>query len=419
MPSPTHRPEASPGALPDRSNPALVEAIAQQVRQRPDQRLTFSEFMHQALYHPQHGYYASNQARIGAGGDFFTSPHLGADFGELLAEQFAEMWRLMDCPQPFTLLEMGAGQGVLVQDVLRYLHRHHPTCFASLDYIILETSGAMVAEQKQRLQTLADDWGHLHWRNWDEIPSDSLVGCCFSNELVDAFPVHQVVWQDNTLREVYVTLAESGDQPFTEVIAELSTPTLVDYFGLVGIRWNTPPYPDGYRTEVNLAALDWLATVGDRLQRGFLVTIDYGYAASRYYAPSRTQGTLQCYFQHAHHHNPYIHLGQQDITAHADFTALEQQGERCGLHTVGFTQQGLFLMALGLGDRIAALSEPEIIDTLSPMEILRRRESLHSLANPMGLGNFGVLVQSKAMPEVTLRGLTVPEFNVSSTTVLN
>ena len=427
-PSPS---ELSPSRQPDCSNPALCKAIAQPILASPEQRITFTEFMDLALYHPQHGYYATNQVNIGVGGDFFTSPHLGADFGELLAEQFAEMWRVMDFPQPFTLLEMGAGQGLLVQDVLRYLHRHHPDCFDALEYIILEASAGLVAEQKQRLQKLADDWGHLHWRRWEEIPANSLVGCCFSNELVDAFPVHQVVWQGGTLQEIYVTLADlegadqavtgqlAGQSPgqfagqFTEVIGNLSTQTLADYFALVGIELTTPPYPDGYRTEVNLAALNWMQTVSDRLQQGFLLTIDYGYPASRYYAPVRSQGTLQCYYQHAHHSNPYLHIGQQDITTHVDFTALERQGERDGMTTVGFTQQGLFLMALGLGDRIAALSDPEATATLNPMDILRRRESLHSLANPMGLGNFGVLIQSKGLaPEQSkaLRGFSVPDF---------
>jgi len=177
-------------------------------------------------------------------------------------------------------------------------------------------------------------------------------------------------------------------------------------------------YPEGYRSEVNLAALDWLNTVAKRLQRGFLLTIDYGYPATRYYLPSRHQGTLQCYYRHQHHDDPYLYVGHQDITAHVDFTALERQGELCDLHRVGFTQQGLFLMALGLGDRIADLSrvnDPQgqaIAGVQDVMTIMQRRQALHQLMNPMGLGGFGVLIQCKGLTtqerQHSLKGLSVP-----------
>ncbi len=219
------------------------------------------------------------------------------------------------------------------------------------------------------------------------------------------------------MREIYITMGENaGGQSdaensgqFREVIEALSSPELATYFDRVGVTFPSPAYPEGYRTEVNLAALDWLKTVTDRLKQGYLITIDYGYPAQRYYSPVRNQGTLQCYYRHAHHSDPYAAIGYQDITAHVDFTALERQGEQIGLQTIGFIQQGLFLMALGLGDRIAALSHPEPDQSLQT--ILQRREALHSLINPMGLGNFGVLVQAKNLsPEQSshpLQGLSV------------
>ncbi|HEY9628934.1 MAG TPA: class I SAM-dependent methyltransferase [Coleofasciculaceae cyanobacterium] len=405
------------------SHPALCEAIAQQIAQSPQQRITFAEFMDLALYHPDYGYYVAHSQDMQKGlqggiqSDFFTSPHLGADFGELLAEQFAQMWELLDRPHPFTLVEMGAGQGLIVQDVLRYLHRQHFECFEALEYIVVEKSPAMVAVQQARLQNLTRSWGHLSWKTWDEIPSNSIIGCCFSNELVDAFPVHQIAIANGMLQEIYVTAGDTEDA-FTEAIATPSTPKLAEYFDLIKLKFPAEIYPEPYRSEVNLAALDWITTVGDRLKTGYLLTIDYGYSAQRYYSPSRAEGTLQCYYQHAHHSNPYRAIGRQDITAHVNFTALEQQGDRCGLQTVGFTQQGLFLMALGLGDRIAGLSETGSLElrerspqALSLQDILRRRESLHALINPMGLGNFGVLVQSKGLDEALsqpLKGLTTP-----------
>lgn len=399
----------------DQSNPFLCDRIAQRIAAHPQQRITFAEFMDLALYDPQHGYYATNQVNIGVSGDFFTSPHLGPDFGEMLAEQFAEMWHLLGNPHPFTLVEMGAGQGMLAQDVLIHLHRHHGSCFKALEYVIVEKSAGMIAEQRKRLQDLADSWGGLHWRTWDEIPADSIVGCCFSNELVDAFPVHQVAIANGKLQEIYVTLANwdawiemqeateslpPASLPlFTELLGSLSTPRLAEYFTAVDLELPSPAYPEGYRTEVNLAALDWVSTVATRLHQGYLVTIDYGYPAQRYYSPTRRDGTLQCYYQHGRHVNPYIHVGQQDITAHVDFTALARQGDRCDLPRLGYVPQGLFLMALGLGDRLAALSHLEPNAGLTLQDILHRREALHTLMdfNPTQMGTFGVLVQGKGL----------------------
>ena len=119
-------------------NPALCDALAHCIAESPQQRLTFAEYMDLVLYHPQHGYYATKAINIGQQGDFFTSPHLGPDFGELLAEQFVQMWEILGRFRPFTLLEIGAGQGFLAADILGYLERHYPDFFAALDYVIVE-----------------------------------------------------------------------------------------------------------------------------------------------------------------------------------------------------------------------------------------------------------------------------------------
>ncbi|MBD2016444.1 class I SAM-dependent methyltransferase [Microcoleus sp. FACHB-53] len=410
----------------------LRNIIANQIAAEPKHRITFADYMDLALYHPEQGYYATGAVNIGSEGDFFTSPHLSRDFGELLAEQFAKMWDILGHPMPFTLMEMGAGQGLLAADVLYYLHRHYPDCFEALEYIIIEKAAGLIYQQQQQLHRLkiGDKALPLRWCSLEEIPENSIIGCCFSNELIDAFPVHQVVIEGGQIKEIYVTTANTGidnitldaqapsETNFVEITDTLSTSKLTDYFDFIGIDLLSGTYPEGYRTEVNLAALDWLKTVTKRLHRGFLLTIDYGYSADRYYQPARHQGTLQCYYQHQHHDNPYLYIGQQDITAHVNFTALERQGELCGLRKVGFTQQGLFLMALGLGDRIAALSARDsdrgnaIAKGQDVIKIMQRRQILHQLMDPMGLGGFGVLVQSKGLKQqeeqVPLKGLIVP-----------
>jgi SAM-dependent MidA family methyltransferase len=402
------------------SHPQLCSAISDHISNSPQRRITFAEYMDMVLYHPQQGYYSSNAVKLGLkGGDFFTAVHLGADFGEMLAIQFAQMWEILGRPVPFSLVEMGAGQGILATHILNYLQQHYPDFYTVLEYVIVEKSPALKQEQQQRLDNFP-----VRWCSLEDIPPNSITGCFFSNELVDALPVHQFILEAGELREVYVTIPEdkedveyerelllltSPSPSFQEVTGEPSTPRLAEYFNLVGIDLNPSIYADGYRSEINLAALDWLSIVADRLHRGYVLTIDYGYPASRYYNPRRSQGTLQCYYQHRHHNNPYINIGRQDITAHIDFTALERWGDRCGLHTLGFTQQGLFLMVLGLGDRIAALShQPQPL-----AQLLQRRAALHQLIDPSGLGGFGVLIQHKGLPEKEisqpLKGLTMPQ----------
>lgn len=389
----------------------LVDLIRQRIRENPEQRICFADYMDWVLYEPELGYYAANRARIGAGGDFFTSPHLSPDFGELLAEQFLEMWQRLGQPVPFTLVEMGAGQGLVAADVLTYVRSHHPNFFAALEYIIVEKAAALIVEQQHRLQEFSRSWGKLSWRSFPEIAPNSVVGCFFSNELIDAFPVHQLQFHQGQLQEIYVALAQppaQQQQIFTEIKAEVSTPRLIEYFALIGIDPTQPDYPEEYRTEVNLVALDWLASVAERLRQGYCLTIDYGYTAAQYYSPARSQGTLQCYSQHAVGNNPYLQIGYQDLTTHVNFTALERQGELCGLETLGLIQQGMFLMALGLGDRLVANNTATNVTDLN--KIIRRREALQQLINPLGLGGFKVLIQSKGLsptPNQPLKGLPV------------
>ncbi|WP_414514107.1 class I SAM-dependent methyltransferase [Nostoc sp. PCC 9305] len=390
------------------SNALLCAAIANHITTSPQQRITFAQFMDLALYHPEYGYYSSDAIKIGfKGGDFFTSPNLCADFGELLAEQFFQMWEILGKPVPFSLVEMGAGEGLLALHILKYHQQHYPDFFTALEYIIVEKSPSLRQKQQQRLQDFP-----VRWCNLEEIPPNAIAGCFFSNELVDAFPVHQFILETAELREIYVTTDSNEKETcssFVEVTGEPSTPQLAEYLDLVEMNFNQSAYPDGYRSEINLAALDWLSIVADCLQRGYVLTIDYGYPASRYYNPRRSQGTLQCYYHHRFHDNPYINIGRQDITAHVDFTALERWGQKCNLKNVGFIQQGLFLMALGLGDRIAALSQQK--QPLS--QLLQHRDALHQLLDPTGLGGFGILIQSKGLDKTeisqALKGLILPE----------
>lgn len=384
----------------------LAAPLLQHLRDRLQQQeaIPFAEFMEIALHH-EAGYYNQQAANMGQRGDFFTSVHLGSAFGECLAVQMVELWQRLGSPRVFDLVEMGAGQGWLAHDILTHLRDRYPECFDCVRYTIIEKSTKLITQQQITLQALTDSGisiqCEIHWKTWLEIDSQSITGCIFSNELVDAFAVHQVQKVEDRLMEVYVTL-EGGR--LTEVFKPLSTEAIADYFQALNVDLLSSNYSEGYRTEVNLQALDWLETVNDRLLQGYLITIDYGYSARRYYQPSRSSGTLQCYYQHQVHGDPYVNLGQQDITAHIDFTTLQLQGDRLGWVNLGLTQQAVFLMHLGLGDQIAALGQPEPgLSGQGILDRLKQRDALHRLIDPSGLGGFGVLVQGKGLPATALK----------------
>ncbi len=373
---------------------SLPVALLDLMNRRPGQRLTVAEFMDWALYDPEYGYYSRALERSqGPGVDFLTSPHISRDFGGLLAEQVAQCWRQMGSPARWQVVEMGPGQGLLAADLLAALAANHPACLAATELWLLERSASLRRTQRDRLA----DWGdRCRWLTWAEFEQADIEGVCFSNELVDAFPVHRLQWQADQWQELYLSVGEDGrlgEQP-----GPLSDPTLLSLLGQLGV--DTAGLPEGYRTEVNLVARDWLASVARGLRRGYLLTIDYGYDVARYYSPARTDGTLTAYRQHRFGDDLWSHPGEQDLTAHVCFTALEQWGQALGLETLGFTRQALWLMALGLGDRLAGISA-SMVDAASLQAGLQRRDALQQLIDPLGLGGFGVLIQG--------RGLTAEE----------
>lgn len=382
--------------------PPLLAILQEKLQMSPQQQLTFAEFMELALYHPTAGYYSSGKVAIGAQGDFFTATSLGPDFGELLAEQLLQMKQILG-RSPFQVVEMGAGKGDLAQDILSYLEQRYPEDIKDIEYYIIEKSPALRQRQQEKLATFSQV--KIQWCDWSDLSENSLQGCFISNELLDAFPVHLVTIEAGKLKEIYIEY-HTETQSLQELSRPLSTPQISAYFERLNLDFSQ--YPNGYRTEVNLGMLSWLEQLQTKLKAGYILTVDYGYPATKYYHPQRSRGTLQCYFQHRRHDNPYVNLGAQDLTAHVDFTSLQNYGESLGLVTLGLTQQGLFLMALGLGDRLNALSQ----NPTDVMTLFRRRDALHQLIDPTRLGGFYVLLQGKNLSDrqlqIPLKGLTQP-----------
>jgi len=306
--------------------------------------MPFRDFMDAALYHPEHGYYSSGRAGIGRGGDYFTSVSVGPLFGTLLAQQFAEMWERLGCPEPFTIVEQGAHNGDFARDVLSYLHLHGPVLHERLKYVIVEPSLPARALQKETLGVFAAD---VQWRaSVEELPA--FVGVHFSNELLDSFPIHAVVWDGAAWSETHVGW-DNGCFIFV--------PRAVTSAPLAAALARLPSLPAGYRTEINLAALDWIDTLASKLQRGFAVIIDYGFSRSEYYRPERTAGTLTGYQQHRRVENVLAAPGETDLTAHVDFTAFAERAVAAGLRVRGFTDQHHFIVALGALHFPAAIAE--------------------------------------------------------------
>ena len=345
--------------------------------------IPFRDFMDAALYHPQHGYYTSDRASIGRGGDFFTSVSVGPLFGTLLARQFAEMWERLGEPGEFTIVEQGAHRGDLARDVLTALRANAPACFAATRYHVIEPSKALRSAQHETL-------GEFTVRSFptlDALPA--FTGVHFSNELLDAFPIHAVAWDGETWRETHVGL-DDGRFFFTD-LAITSAP-------LRAALAQLPPIPAGYRTEINLAALAWLDALATKLTRGFALVIDYGFPRAEYYRPERTTGTLTGYARHRRIDDLLAAPGETDLTAHVDFTALAERATTAGLRVAGFTDQHHFIVALG------ALHFPATIPDTPASQ--RERRAFKTLMHPQMMGrSFQVLAFEKAAaPHAPLTG---------------
>jgi len=266
--------------------------------------VSFRDYMEMALYQPETGYYMKPVERIGANGDYYTSPCLGSLFGTMVAKQLEETWQLLKEPS-FSVVEYGAGSGRLCHDILSYL-RKNKELYESLTYFIVEKSPVMVAAGKLLLSGFNDKV------NWIGSISETggIRGCILSNELLDNFPVHRVI-MNNGLKEIFVDYQHG----FTEIFVP-AAPTLEAYLHRHGIRLQP-----GQQAEICSEAAGWISDAGRWLQRGFVLTVDYGYPAAELYHYRRYSGT------------------------------------EAGLECCGFTTQSCFLSALGMTGYLRQLEQ--------------------------------------------------------------
>ncbi len=347
-------------------------------------RIPFERFMELALYHPGHGYYAAaSTLPTGRQGDFFTNVSVGALYGEFIGRKMVQIWESLGKPERFTLAEQGAMDGQFAFDLLSWAQVSRADFFAAMDYLLVDPFEANRQRQQEKLGGFGAE--RVRWiGDWAELESNSIVGAIFSNELIDSFPVHRIVRRNGSWMESFVEWqgdeSDVGSGRFAFVDSLIASEALKNEIARL-------PLPDveGYVTEVNLRAREWMRMVASRLQRGILFTVDYGFPSELYYRRERNEGTLQCYRAHRSHNDPLRSAGVQDISAHVDFTALMETGEASGLRTVQFIDQHHFLVEMITAGEATGRQ-------YSPKEI----RMLKTLLHPEMLGSrFQYLIQER------------------------
>jgi SAM-dependent MidA family methyltransferase len=368
--------------------------------------LPFARFMELALYCPIHGYYEKQKDNVGRGGDFITSVGTGGLFGQLLAFQFAGwLEELQSSPvtrhPSFLLIEAGAHDGALAADILNWLQLNRPDLFARLEYAIIEPSARRQEWQRETLKEFAP---RVRWFTGFENMSlvtrhSSLPGIIFSNELLDAFPVNRYGWDEKNKKWFEWGVAVEGEKFVWARMADPLAPPNGERDGVRGALKNSPSsilnlpssllkvLPDGYTIETSPAAENWWREAAGVLGRGKLVAIDYGLTADEVFSPARTNGTLRAYFRHHVSGDLLANIGEQDLTAHVNFSAIQKTGEEVGLKTESFSTQTKFL---------TQILEKTLADKAFGEWTPARTRQFLTLTHPEHLGRaFHVLVQSR------------------------
>jgi SAM-dependent MidA family methyltransferase len=359
------------------NNRGIIGIIEDELKVRGP--MPFARFMELALYCPNFGYYEHSEASPGRRGDYYTSVSVGPLFGELLANRFAG-WLAALPDRKRQILEAGAHDGQLAVDILRRLKTHRPDVLESIEYWILEPS---LRRRQSQEKTLGEFERHVRWfESWDALPADGVCGVIFSNELLDAMPVHRLGWDaaGGKWFEWGVAL-EDGRFVWTKLnMTDPSVPVPVLPNELLAVL------PDGFSTEVCPAAIEWWRSAAKTLRGGKLLAFDYGLTAEQFFTPERKSGTLRAYHRHHASHDVLERAGEQDITASVNFTAIQNAGESAGLVTETFSTQAQFLT-----DIVAASAkDPGFNEWFAP-----RSRQFQTLTHPEHLGqSFRVLVQS-------------------------
>jgi SAM-dependent MidA family methyltransferase len=381
------------GSLPppndeERTHSEWLQQLIRREMENAGGSIGFDHFMQLALYAPGLGYYSAGKHKFGQEGDFITAPEMGPLFARCLAHQCAPILRQ---PDNADMLEAGAGSGVLAADLLLELEtldalpRH---------YYILELSPALRARQAQ---TLSQRAAHLAARvRWlDDLPRAGFRGVVLANELLDAMPVQRFVLDASGIQEQCVTWHDGAFAWH----ARAADTALIRH---IEARMNVRALVPGYASEIGLQAEAWVRGMGELLECGLLLLIDYGFPRAEFYHPQRDGGTLMCHYRHRAHGNPLILPGLQDITAHIDFTAIAEAGTDAGLSLLGYTSQAAFLLASGITQFAEQGAENERARVLRAQEIKK-------LTLPQEMGELFKVMAFGRGPDITLTGFALQD----------
>lgn len=361
--------------------------LAEQLRERINREgpITFCQWMRAALYDPVNGYYCRvDRKRWGREGDYRTSPERSSLFGATLGRYITKLYEESGQPPTLTIIEAGAGDGGFAAALLEALQHSFPQVFSATHYVINELSPHSESLAQKRLLPFAE---RVSFESSHATESD--LGIVFSNELLDAFPVHRVKMESGLLREFYVSVSVDGG--FEWILDAPSTPRLAEYFEQSGIELR-----EGQVAEVNLEIEEWFKKASGSIRRGYVITIDYGAEATELYSISpedqRYLGTLRSFQRHQIIDDVLASPGEQDLTATINWTFVREVGERLGLKVVEFERQDKFLLAAGLLEQLEAESKRYEGDA----EKLRLSNAALEMIFPTRMGaHFQVLVQKK------------------------
>ncbi len=298
--------------------------------------IPFDEFMQIVLYYPGLGYYMKEDFKIGRQGDFFTASHLGKVFGIILTKALFELWQKMGCPDNFSITEIGPGMGYLAQDILEEIQQNKVFSHIVFKYNLIEINPELMKIQKERLKDYSEK---TIWYNTIEevTPFEGIVIC---NEILDALPVRIFEIKNKKPFEVYVTVDKNENLSEILMPARDDTVDYLEKFAACVFQL------EEYRSEINLVMKEFIEKVSSEIKRGYVLIFDYGFDSSEYFSPERTRGTLLCYCRHTINDNPYTNIGQQDITSHVNFSALEKWAKETGFNVENYTSQSKFLISL-------------------------------------------------------------------------
>ncbi len=363
---------------------ALHQLISERIQR--DGPITFAEYMRMALYEPGYGYYMTGAAKMGWEGDYYTSTDLSELFANCMGRQLLAMWEQLKRPTHFIVLEQGAGRGHLAGGVRTWAQKEAPALHAALDY--------RTGDIRMGQDALGSE------RSSPNVPGGS-PSVILSNELIDAFPVHIVEKRGERLYEIFVGVQPDGR--FYEVLDEPGSSEVASYLDAYEVPWRT--FDDGWRAEINLDAPGWMQQTAALLRRGFILTIDYGDKARALYTAEEMRGTLLCYHRHHANERPLVRPGEQDITAHVNFSALINEGRRLGLRLHKFTTQRLWLQSLGIDEELQTRRAKEFAEAdtaratdrgqVALLQMYQLRQRIAALTDPAGMGDFKVLIMRR------------------------